>query len=166
MAGILGGIGTIIILSSIFLAIIEFGTGLTVALVFFLLSGVFKGWIRYDWNTKTNLFNHQKAVRELMSSLAIFLIVAGIFTDWIRFEVALVVAVAIFIFSGPISRLFYAPIPKGVSSYRTSNRRDEMAEHQEFSSPGKRLCLSCGAKAAFEDIFCPECGTKLKTLHH
>lgn len=166
IASLLGGLGVIVLIFGIFLDL-EFGIALSIAIFLWLLIDVFKTWIKVDRANNINVFKNRKAFVKLLSALGVWVIIFSIFTDSIRFELALVIAIALFIFSGIFSQFLGIAEPRPhrrvYSTNPPSTLSDEENNYKSFddSGPAKVSCNNCGAIVDKNDVFCSECGEKV-----
>jgi hypothetical protein len=166
IASLLGGLGVLVLIFGIFLDL-DFGLALVIAVFLWLLTDVFKTWVKIDQTTNTNKFNNRKAFVKLLSILGVWVIIFSIFTISIRFELAIVIAVALFIFSGIFSEFFGVSEPRQPRRRYTSNPLStplyKKADFESFNEqePAKYSCNNCGALIDKNDVFCSECGERI-----
>jgi hypothetical protein len=128
---------------------------------------VFKTWVKVDKKNQVNVYNYGKAFVHLLGAMGIWVIVFSIFVDSINFGTALVIAVALFIFSGIFTNFFGLSEPRQPRRQYFSNppiTTDFSGSNvQKYSEegPAKKSCSNCGASIDKEDVFCSECGEKV-----
>ena len=169
IGNLLGGLGVVVIILGIFTDYIEFGLAIVIAVFFWMLADLFKTWIKIDKTTNKSSFRNRKAFIKLLSLLGVWVILFAIFTDYISFNLAIVVAVTFFIFSGVFSEFF------GISktsrhkrryvSTTPSNNVEDIGytiENEDYfdEGPAKIKCGNCGNTLIKGDIFCSGCGEK------
>ncbi len=169
IVNLLGGLGVIAIILSIFLDTIEFGLAIVIAVFLWLLSDVIKTWIKIDKINDRNIFQNGKAFSKLLGLLGVWVIVFAIFMDEITFTLAIVIAISLWIFSGVASDFF------GIGKTRGPKRRYARSTPAgnpgaiEYGSPSpdnfdegpaKVSCQNCGNSLIKGDIFCSVCGEK------
>ncbi|MFW9991834.1 MAG: hypothetical protein ACFFD4_07220 [Candidatus Odinarchaeota archaeon] len=182
---LLGGIGLIVMLMGIFTDWLEFEEAIIIAVAFWILTGV-AGSMQsdsVDRNLKTGIVS-------FLGGAGLVVLIMGIFTDWLEFEIAIVIAMSIWVVTGALAayigeddktsqlrdRNYYtSPAPvyarSSPSHYSPDPEKVEMApiSKQAYYKPvsakiesTSKYCRKCGNSVDVGSNFCFFCGSEVQ----
>ncbi len=164
----IGGLGVVPILMAIFMNNIDFGLGIVIGFVFFLIAGTLYGLIMVTPGQlgPITLYRQQKnAVTSLIGGLGILVILMGLFGPSLTFEYSIVIAYCFFLISGVLSILIE------VKPSKNKKERYYPPTNESFSDLGKKssttdlinYCSSCSRQMEADSIFCNNCGAEINS---
>jgi len=169
---LIGGAGVFPILMVIFTDMLEFGLGIIIAFVFFLLSGTLSGLL-VETPGKPGPLILQKSQKQALSTLVggfgVVTILLGLFYTSLTFEYSIVIAYGFFLMSGVLSMLIEVEkSERREKGYFSTAKKafqkggeEKMAHKLSKKSNG---CHFCGGTLESDDVFCSNCGAEQRNL--
>ena len=161
----IGGAGVFPILMSIFMDILDFGYGIIIAFVFFLLAGTLSGLL-VETPSKTGSLiireSQKQALVSLVGGIGVIVILLSLFTSVLPFGNGIVISYGFFLLTGVFAGLFEVEQLETSKKqyYPTAKKAFQKGGQEKVLSrtPGK--CYSCERSIEKDDIFCPNCGAE------
>jgi hypothetical protein len=165
ITSLLTGIGVVIFSMGIFLSEVDFSVGLIVAIMFWGMAGILKGWIVFE--NEHPIFRTKTTILHFVTFLSVLIVLLSIFFDIIPFNVALIIVIAIWALTHSLSQFFAVDAdptstPTPSSSTATFSLSGE-GEREGKEEPAKSFCSNCNSTIDKEAIFCHVCGYKLRS---